>query len=127
VHAERILAAVDHACPPASRTVRDGFCAIVYAGRFAVFDVDSSNAWWRGALLGLGHGILDGLLMGMTHFRVECGVPSRWTASGNAWRTLLLEPPGLLAKNYGPRQPRGVVMAHVIYGLMIKLVYSLLT
>jgi hypothetical protein len=35
-----------------------------------------------------------------------------------------LDPPGIHGKNYGAMTPPGVVMAHVIYGLVVGLVYA---
>jgi hypothetical protein len=100
----------------------------VYAALFAAFDVSSDNAWWIGALLGVPHGILAGIMMGMMpkmHPRMaEEDTPIG--VGGSQDGALLLKPPGLFAKNYGSATPVGMLMAHVLYGLIVGLVYSLL-
>lgn len=101
---------------------------------FSVFDVGSENAWWVGALFGVGHGLLAGVMMGMMHKMhprmrggMETSIVAGAAPGGPNDGSLLLEPPGLFAKNYGPASPPGVVMAHVIYGTVVGLVYSILT
>ncbi|MDT0277098.1 hypothetical protein [Blastococcus goldschmidtiae] len=37
---------------------------------------------------------------------------------------LLLKPPGVFAKNYGSLTPPGVLMTHVLHGLVVGLVYG---
>jgi hypothetical protein len=101
----------------------------VYAALFALFDVDSSNAWWIGALFGVAHGLMAGVMMGMMpkmHPRMgeSDDAPDRGHESSDG--SLLLKPPGVFAKNYGTATPVGIVMAHVIYGLVTGLVYGLL-
>jgi hypothetical protein len=102
----------------------------VYAALFALFDVDSSNAWWIGALFGVAHGLLAGVMMGMMpkmHPRMaESDETSGHGRHESSDGSLLLKPPGVFAKNYGKVTPVGVVMVHVIYGLVTGLVYSLL-
>jgi hypothetical protein len=102
----------------------------IYAALFAVFDVDSSNAWWIGALLGVAHGLIAGVMMGMMpkmHPRMaESADVSDRGRHERSDGSLLLKPPGVFAKNYGKATPTGIVMVHVIYGLVTGLVYSLL-
>jgi hypothetical protein len=102
----------------------------VYALLFAVFDVDSSNAWWVGALFGVAHGLLAGVMMAMMpklHPRMADSADSddrgRHESSDGS---LLLKPPGVFAKNYGKATPGGLLMVHVLYGLVTGLVYGLL-
>jgi hypothetical protein len=102
----------------------------VYAALFALFEVNSSNAWWIGALFGVAHGLLAGVMMGMMpkmHPRMadSTDAPERGRHEGSDG-SLLLKPPGVFAKNYGKATPVGIVMVHVIYGLVTGLVYSLL-
>jgi hypothetical protein len=102
----------------------------VYAALFALFDVDSSNAWWIGALFGVAHGLLAGVMMGMMpkmHPRMaDSAEASDRGRHEDSDGSLLLKPPGVFAKNYGKATPVGVVMVHVIYGLVTGLVYGLL-
>jgi hypothetical protein len=92
----------------------------VYALLFTWLDISAGNAWWVGALFGVVHGILGGLAMAMmpaVHPRMGAA------DSGGA---VTLKPPGLFARNYGSATPPGMVMAHVIYGLVLGAVYGLL-
>lgn len=90
--------------------------ALGYATTFAVVDQAS---WWLGALLGLLHAavalaVLVPLLAGV-HPRMAShrdGLASRAT----------LEPPGLLALNYGVQTPVVTVVAHLGYGTFLGLV-----
>ena len=90
--------------------------ALGYATTFAVVDQAS---WWLGALLGLLHAavalaVLVPLLAGV-HPRMAShrdGLASRAT----------LEPPGLLALNYGVQTPLATVVAHLGYGTFLGLV-----
>ncbi len=92
----------------------------IYALLFDAFEVTSGNAWWVGALFGLVHGLGAGVFMAM--------LPAMHPRMGaaDAGGALTLKPPGLFAKNYGSATPPGVVMVHVVYGLVVGLVYALL-
>jgi hypothetical protein len=89
--------------------------------------VESGNAWWVGAVIGIAHGLLAGIAMAMLpamHPRMHAGAtPVLAAASGSP---VELAPPGFFAQNYGAATPPGVVLAHVIYGLIVGLVYALL-
>ncbi len=102
----------------------------VYAALFAVFAVDSANAWWIAALFGVAHGVMAGMMMGMLpkmHPRMaEAEHPGPRGEHIGTDGSLMLKPPGVFAKNYGKVTPAGVVMVHVIYGLVVGLVYSAL-
>jgi hypothetical protein len=87
--------------------------ALFYAAVFAATD---RAVWWNGAILGVIHGavallVLVPLLPGV-HPRMasERGAPS--TGS-------VLEPPGLLAVNYGRETPLVAMVAHVAYGVAL--------
>ena len=90
--------------------------ALGYAAAFAVV---GQASWWLGALLGLLHAavaltLLVPLLAGV-HPRMASdrdGLASRAT----------LEPPGLLALNYGVQTPVAAVLAHLAYGTFLGLV-----
>lgn len=97
----------------------------VYALLFTWLDVDSGNAWWSGALIGLVHGLVAGVVMAMMpamHPRMTAHATSGSPSGPN----VELKPPGPFAKNYGAATPPGVVMAHVVYGVVVGLVYALL-
>jgi hypothetical protein len=103
----------------------------IYALLFDVFGVSDGNAWWVGALFGIVHAVIAGMVMGMIgqmHPRMRGGLESDETTRAGRPQdgTLLLEPPGVFAKNYGSATPPGVFMVHVVYGLVVGLVYALL-
>jgi hypothetical protein len=99
----------------------------IYALLFAWLDTEATNAWWVGALIGVVHGIIAGMamaMMGAMHPRMRAGAMA--TAGTGSGDEVQLEPPGFFAKNYGAATPPGVLMAHVIYGLVVGLVYAFL-
>ncbi len=96
----------------------------LYALVFALLGTDPGDAWWIGAVLGLVHGVIAGVVIAgvvSIHPRMaRTGEPAR--TSGD----LRLEPPGLYGRNYGRLTPVGVLMTHVIYGLVVGFVYAAL-
>lgn len=87
--------------------------ALGYAGAFAVL---GRAEWWLGALFGLWHGV-----MALTLFvPLVAGVHPRVASerSGPSLETVL-EPPGLLALNYGRETPIVTIAAHVAYGAIL--------
>jgi uncharacterized membrane protein YagU involved in acid resistance len=95
-------------------TVGQGF-ALGYAATFALVD---RATWWLGGLLGLLHvaiamTVLLPLLPGV-HPRMAS--PRAGPSS-----TAVLEPPGLLALNYGIQTPAVAVVAHLVYGIVLGL------
>src|SRR5688572_14645091 len=92
--------------------IGQGFAA-GYAFVFALLD---SATWWSGALLGTMHG-----LVAMTVIvPLLPGVHPRMASerAGPASRAAL-EPPGLLALNYGRETALVTVAAHVLYGVAL--------
>lgn len=103
---------------------------VTYGLLFAAFDNDS---WWVGALIGLAHGLVVGVvfmpMMPMVHPRM-----SREVVGGPAERAAVaidqrgdVQPaaPGVLGKNWGGMTPVGMLMGHVVHGLVLVLVYGL--
>lgn len=87
-------------------------------GYAAVFALLHGVTWWLGGLLGLLHvavalmvilPLLPGLHPRMASHRA--GPSSR----------AVLEPPGLLALNYGVQTPAVAVAAHLVYGVVLGL------
>lgn len=96
----------------------------VYAILFAAFDVEAGNAWWYGLTFGAVHAVVAGIgmaFMPMTHPRMASEPVAEGASSG-----LRLSPPGPFGANMGKPTPVGMVMAHVVYGLVVGLVYSAL-
>jgi hypothetical protein len=102
---------------------------VVYAALFTAFD-DAS--WWLGALIGAAHGAVIGLMampmMPSMHPRMSTALP------GTDGRTVVetggqvqLAAPGVLGSRWGGMTPVGLVMGHVVYGLVVALVYTWLT
>jgi hypothetical protein len=92
--------------------------ALGYALGFAVLD---TATWWLGAVFGLLHvGIaLTGIipLLPGVHPRIaseRAGLESH----------TVLEPPGLLALNYGRQTPIVATVAHVLYGIVLGILLT---
>lgn len=87
--------------------------ALGYAAAFALLDVAT---WWLGGLFGLLHAavaltVLVPLLPGVH--------PRMASARSGPRSTAALEPPGLLALNYGVQTPAVTVAAHLVYGIAL--------
>ena len=89
--------------------------ALGYAATFALLD---RAVWWLGALLGLLHGAVALTVL----IPMLVGVHPRMASErvGPA-STAVLEPPGLLALNYGARTPVVALAAHLAYGTALGL------
>ncbi|MEV4757252.1 hypothetical protein AB0J86_19350 [Micromonospora sp. NPDC049559] len=89
--------------------------ALGYAATFALLH---RATWWLGALLGLLHvtvalTVILPLLPGVH--------PRMATHRAGPASTAVLEPPGLLALNYGIPTPAVVVAVHIAYGVVLGL------
>lgn len=100
---------------------------LVYAGLFVAFDEVGALI---GALIGLVHGLIAGvmmIMMGAMHPRMDApptaGHAEAVTEVGGEVRLLT---PGLFAKNYGAMTPVGLAIGHIVYGIVVALVYSAL-
>jgi hypothetical protein len=87
--------------------------ALGYAAAFAVLD---RSGWWLGALFGAWHGIAALVVL----VPLASGVHPRMATerSGPDLHTVL-EPPGLLALNYGRETPAVALVAHVTFGTIL--------
>ncbi len=108
----------------------------VYAVLFAAFGVDGGDLWWVGALFGIAHGAMAGIMMAALprmHPRMVSddaplarAVPTS-ARPGSPVLTgepeLRLRPPGLFGKYYGETMPAMVIMVHMLYGVTVGLVY----
>jgi hypothetical protein len=84
---------------------------------YAIFLAINLSGWWLGAIFGLAHGLavttaLVNDLPPLIHPRM--GSPLTGANS-----TALLEPPGFLMLNYGPRTPIVNILAHIAYGAIV--------
>lgn len=87
--------------------------AAFYAAGFASLE---RSGWWLGAVFGLVHAVVALTVI----VPLLPGVHPRM-ASDRAGpdSTAVLEPPGLLALNYGVATPAVTVLAHVVYGAVL--------
>lgn len=104
---------------------------LAYAALFTAFD---DQAWWVGALIGIAHGLLVGLvfmpMMPSVHPRmsrelVSAGSSSeRGTAGSSGDGEVQLTAPGFFGKDWGGMTPIGLLMGHAVYGIVIAVVYG---
>jgi uncharacterized membrane protein YagU involved in acid resistance len=92
-------------------------------GYYALFRALGRHEWWLGAIFGLGHGVfattvLINVLLPLVH-------PRMGTPLTDATSVALLEPPGFLARNYGPQTAAATLFAHVLYGTAIAIFLTL--
>jgi hypothetical protein len=94
--------------------VGQGF-ALGYTATFALL---GQATWWLGALLGFLHGVVALTVL----IPMLVGVHPRMASerAGPA-STAMLEPPGLLALNYGAQTPAVTLAAHLAYGFALGL------
>lgn len=87
-------------------------------GYATVFALLHRATWWLGGLLGLLHVAVALLVL----LPLLPGLHPRMAShrAGPASRAVL-EPPGLLALNYGVETPAVAVLAHVVYGVTLGL------
>jgi len=87
-------------------------------GYTATFALLHRATWWLGALLGMLHvaialTVLLPLLPGVH--------PRMASQRAGPSSTARLEPPGLLALNYGVQTPAVAIVAHLVYGIVLGL------
>jgi hypothetical protein len=89
--------------------------ALGYAATFALVH---RATWWLGALLGMLHVAVALMVL----LPLLPGVHPRMAShrAGPA-STAALEPPGLLALNYGVQTPAVAIVAHLVYGTVLGL------
>jgi hypothetical protein len=87
-------------------------------GYTATFALLHRATWWLGALLGLLHVAVALMVL----LPLLPGVHPRMAShrAGPA-STAVLEPPGLLALNYGVQTPAVAIAAHLVYGTVLGL------
>jgi hypothetical protein len=97
--------------------IGQGF-ALGYAAIFAVLD---TATWWLGGILGILHAAIALTVL----LPLLAGVHPRMASlrAGPA-STSTLEPPGLLALNYGIQTPVVAGLAHVTYGVILGLLLT---
>lgn len=97
---------------------------IVFAlGYFALFTALGRHDWWLGALFGAAHGVFAGTVL--VNVLLPLVHPRMGTPLSDATTVALLEPPGFLARNYGPRTATVGLVAHVLYGTIVAVFLTL--
>jgi len=88
--------------------------ALIY---YAIFLTIGASGWWLGGLFGAVHGLfastaLVNILLPLVH-------PRMGSRGSGADSVALLEAPGFLMLNYGPRTPIANLVAHIAYGAIV--------
>jgi uncharacterized membrane protein YagU involved in acid resistance len=92
------------------------FFALFYGAGFAAFD---RSGWWLGASFGVVHALVSLTVL----VPLLPGVHRRMASErAGPDAVAMLEPPGLLALNYGASTPALTIAAHVVYGAALGLV-----
>jgi hypothetical protein len=91
------------------------FFALFYGLAFAEL---GQSSWWLGALFGVAHAAVAGTVLVPLLPTIH---PRMATERAGPDSTATLEPPGLLALNYGWSTPLVTVAAHVAYGAVLGL------
>jgi len=87
-----------------------------------IFESVQQANWWLGTTIGLGHALLILLVIVplMPGFH-----PRMASEQHGPSATRMLEPPGLLALNYGLRTPISVLLSHIVFGMILGSFYHL--
>jgi len=87
--------------------------ALFYAAAFSLLDLAT---WWLGAIFGTFHGFATLIVI----VPLLPGVHRRMASERDGPNLdAVLEPPGLLALNYGRETPAVTLIAHIIYGAVL--------
>ena len=97
---------------------------IVFAlGYYALFLALGRHDWWLGAVFGAAHGVFAGTVL--VNVLLPLVHPRMGTPLSDATTVALLEPPGFLARNYGPRTASVGLAAHILYGTIVAVFLTL--
>jgi hypothetical protein len=88
--------------------------ALVYS---LIFLAIGRSGWWLGASFGVVHGLFSGITL--VNVLLPLVHPHMGTPSTAAPSVALLEPPGFMMLNYGPRTPLVSLAAHIVYGTVV--------
>lgn len=93
-----------------------GFGQLFAFGYAASFALLGWSSWWLGGLLGMAHVLVAGTVL----IPLLPGVHPRMASerAGPA-EGPVLEPPGLMALNYGRSSPMVAIAAHIAYGVLL--------
>lgn len=103
--------------------------ALIHGAVFTGADITSAEAAW-GLLFGFVHWAIVGMALGMVpmmHPRIRYDGPRLVPqARGNPHSEELLDPPGFYALNYPPGTAMGFLMLHLLFGVLVGVVYAAL-
>jgi uncharacterized membrane protein YagU involved in acid resistance len=88
----------------------------------AIFHAWGRATWWAGAVVGVAQALFV-LTAGMS--LLPSLHPRMASEEKGPTVTRQLEPPGFLALNYGYQTPLSVLVAHVIYGAILGMFYTM--
>ena len=92
--------------------------ALVHAGLYQALDIETGLAGW-GLLFGFVHWIVVGMGMGMVgSMHPLMRSPSSEGRSGE------MQAPGIFVKNFPPMTAMGFFMLHLLYGLLVGVLYE---
>lgn len=91
------------------------FFALFYAAAFSEL---GQSGWWLGAVFGVVHALIAGTFLVPLLPTIH---PRMATERAGPGSTATLEPPGLLALNYGWSTPIVTIVAHIAYGALLGL------
>lgn len=89
--------------------------ALFYTAGFAELD---AATWWLGAAFGVAHAAVAGAVLVPLLATIH---PRMATERAGPTSKTILEPPGLLALNYGWSTPLVTLAAHAVYGTVLGL------
>lgn len=96
-------------------------------GYAALFSALGTASWLTGILIGAVHGLVVGLvampMMPAMHPRMTTEPAFAGTVD-TAVDRVELSAPGVLGSRWGAMTPVGLVMGHIVYGLVVALVYQ---
>jgi uncharacterized membrane protein YagU involved in acid resistance len=88
----------------------------------AIFHSLGRATWWEGAVIGMAQAVFV-LTVGMS--LLPSFHPRMASEQKGPTVTRQLEPPGFLALNYGYQTPLSVLVAHLIYGAILGMFYTM--
>ena len=100
---------------------------IIYGLLFTAF---GSDGWLTGVVMGAVHGVLVGAvilpMMGAVHPRMSVASPAAAGDSAPGSGELRLPAPGAMGIRWGGMTPLGLIVGHVIFGLVAAIAYGAL-
>lgn len=88
---------------------------------WAIFRSLGVSSWWLGGLMGIAHALVVLVVL----MPILPGIHPRMSSDFDGPdSSAALEPPGVLALNYGYRSPLVALIAHMLYGILLGIFLS---